>query len=99
VSLIKEAMAPIRLAIRVTPRASNDELCGWRGQQLAVKVTAAPVKGAANKAVIKLLAKTLGLRAADISIISGQSSRDKTLAIVGCSRQELLQKLRELVPE
>jgi len=92
-------MAPVKLSIRVTPRAARDELCGWRDKQLAVKVTAPPVKGAANRAVIKLLAKALGLRAADINIISGQSSRDKMVAIEGHSRQELLQRLRKALQE
>ena len=92
-------MEDVRLPIRVTPKASNDELCGWRGERIAVKVTAAPVEGAANEAVIKLLAKALGLRAGDITIVTGHTSRDKVAAIRGCSRKELLQRLKKAVEQ
>ncbi len=68
---------------------------GWQGKRIAVKVTAAPVEGAANEAVLKLLAKALGVRAGDISIVSGHSGRDKVAAIRGYSRKELLQRLKK----
>ena len=89
----------VRLPIRVTPRASKDELCGWRGKRMAVKVTAAPVEGAANEAVIKLLAKALGVRGGDVTIVSGHSSRDKVAAISGCSRKELLERLKKALEQ
>ncbi len=86
-------MAAIRLPLRVTPKASRDELIGWRNERLAVKVTAPPVEGAANEAVVKLLAKALKLRASDLSIASGHNSRDKVIAIEGCDLAQLREKL------
>ncbi len=86
-------MAAIRLPLRVTPKASRDEIIGWRNERLAVKVTAPPVEGAANEAVIKLLSKTLKLRASDLSIVSGHNSRDKVIAIEGCDMGQLREKL------
>jgi len=74
-------------------------LSGWRGKQLAVKVSAAPVDGAANAQVIKVLAKALGVRARDISIVAGETSRDKTVAVEGCSREEVLERLRRVLSE
>lgn len=88
-------MPPLKLRIRVTPKASRNQLTGWRGKHLAVKVTAPPVEGAANQAVIKLLAKKLGLRASDIQIASGDSSRDKLVVIEGCEREDLLERLKK----
>jgi len=50
---------------------------GWRGEALRVSVTAAPEEGKANRAVIGLLATTLGLPASSISLVRGATSRDK----------------------
>ena len=90
-------MPPVKLRVRVTPRSSRNQICSWNGKQLAVKVTGAPVKGAANEATIKLLAQVLKIRASDIAIISGHNARNKPLSISGCSgkqiRQSLLQAL------
>lgn len=92
-------MAPIKLRIRVTPKASRNQIAGWRGKQLAVKVTAPPVEGAANEAVIKLLSKQLGLRACDIQIASGDSSRDKLVVIEGCEREDFLKRLKKALDQ
>lgn len=74
------------LAIRVTPRAAKPGIGGWRAgadgrEELEVRVAEAPADGAANEAVIRLLAKALGVSRSELSIISGQTSRHKRLAI------------------
>ena len=78
----------VRLFTRVTPGAAKDEIVGiWRGvkaeQRLAVKVTAPPDKGKANAAIIKLISKTLGLPKSAVSIMAGETSRLKTVALAG----------------
>lgn len=77
-----------RLAIRLAPRASqnriNDVYIDTLGRAyLQVSINAPPVDGAANKAVIKFLAKELGLRKAQVEIISGAKSRLKILDLTG----------------
>jgi hypothetical protein len=79
-----------RVFVRVTPGARTGEIAGlWRGakgeQRLAVKVTAPPDKGKANAAVIKVLARALGLPKSSLSVASGETSRLKTIAIVSKS--------------
>ncbi len=86
-------MAALRIPLRVTPKASKNQLIGWRNARLAVKVTAAPVEGAANEAVIKLLARALKLRASDMSIASGHNSRDKVITVEGCDMTQLRERL------
>ncbi len=49
------------LAVHVTPRSGRDEVCGWRGTELAVRVTVAPEGGKANAAVCVVVAKALGI--------------------------------------
>jgi uncharacterized protein (TIGR00251 family) len=74
------------LAIRVTPRAAKPGIGGWRAgadgrEELEVRVAQAPADGAANEAAIRLLAKALGVSRSELSIISGQTSRHKRVAI------------------
>jgi uncharacterized protein (TIGR00251 family) len=74
------------LAIRVTPRSAKPGIGGWRAgvdgrEELEVRVAEAPADGAANEALVKLLAKALGVSRAQVSIISGQSSRHKRVEV------------------
>lgn len=70
-----------RLNIKVVPGASRDQIVGWLGDALKIKVTAPPEKGKANEAVVTLLAKTLGVRCDTIEIVSGHGSPAKTVDI------------------
>ncbi|MCK9521196.1 MAG: DUF167 domain-containing protein [Dehalococcoidia bacterium] len=82
-----------RLAVRVTPRASRDEVKGFNDEgALLVRVTAAPTDGAANAAVTKLLAKALGLPSRDVVMVSGASARQK-LFEVPLEEPEIRQRL------
>jgi hypothetical protein len=74
------------LPIRVSPRSSKPGIGGWRAgadgrEELEVRVAEAPTGGAANDAVLKLLARALGLSRSELSIISGAASRHKRVAI------------------
>jgi len=72
-----------RLRIKVVPRSSRDEVVGWLGDALKIKVTAPPKKGRANEAVVALLADRLGLSAAALAVVGGHSSPTKVIAITG----------------
>jgi len=78
-----------RLEVKVVPGASRTELSGWLGQRLKVKVAAAPEKGKANQAVIKLLSEILAINESAITIVSGATSQRKAVEINGFSQQEL----------
>lgn len=71
------------LRIRVIPRAAREEVRGERGESITIKLTAAPVKGAANKALVEFLSKRLGVSRSDITIIGGETAREKRLHIDG----------------
>ena len=73
------------IAIRVTPRSAKPGIGGWRKDaegrdELEVRVAEAPVDGTANDAVVKLLAKALGVSRSELSILSGATSRHKRIA-------------------
>ncbi len=88
---MSEASCEIR--IRVTPRSAKNrvELCS--GDALKVRVSASPVDGQANAAVVDLLAKTLRTPKSAIAIVSGHSGRDKLVRITGIDRIELWARL------
>ena len=78
----------VRLALRLTPRASHNGVDGIAQDAegrplLKLRIVAPPVDGAANEALIAFLAKTLSLRKADITIRSGETSRVKILHLAG----------------
>ena len=80
----------IRLAVRLTPRASRTGLDGvvtgadGRGA-VQLRVAAPPVEGAANAALIAYLAEALDLRRRDIRIVSGETARQKMVTLAGDS--------------
>ena len=97
------AGGPLRLRVRLTPRGGRDRLDGWTeidGERvLRVRVAAPPVEGAANAALIALLAKALGLPKSAVRIAAGETSRLKTVEIAGgpadlASRLHALRKAR-----
>ena len=78
----------MQLDLKVTPGARQAGFDGWftdadGRRRLKVKVTAAPEKGKANKAVVKMLAKALGVAPSDIEVVRGETDRNKTLQIAG----------------
>jgi uncharacterized protein (TIGR00251 family) len=72
-----------RLSLKVVPGSSRDEIVGWLGDSLKVKVKAPPEKGRANEAVVALLAERLGIDASSIAVVSGHSSPAKVVAVDG----------------
>ena len=76
------------LAIRATPKSSRDAVTGFHAaadgsRSLAVKVTAPPDKGKANRAVIETVARAAGVAKSSFSLVSGETSRDKVLLVTG----------------
>lgn len=79
--------------MRVYPNAARNELAGFSGGVLRVKVSAPPVKGKANKELIAFLAQKLGLSKGDLTIIKGHTSRNKVMAIAGLTQEEIARRL------
>lgn len=75
-----------QFAVRVTPRSARPGIGGWRAssdgrEELEIRVSEAPTDGSANAAVVKLLAKALGVSKSEVEIVGGQSSRHKRIAV------------------
>jgi uncharacterized protein (TIGR00251 family) len=77
------------IKVKVIPRSSKNQIIKRAGDVVTVKLAAPPVEGAANKALITLLAEKLGLPKGNIDIVSGKGSRLKLLRIRGLSLSEI----------
>ncbi len=85
---IREVEGGVVVPVKVQPNASKDRVVGEYADQLKIAVTVAPEKGKANKAVIKVLSKSLGIKSSDIEILSGETLRDKKLLIKNISEED-----------
>jgi uncharacterized protein (TIGR00251 family) len=77
----------------VTPRSGRDEVIGWQGDELRVRVRAAPVEGQANEAVCRLIAKAVGVPYTAVEVTSGGTSRTKTVRITGLDQDAVRARL------
>ena len=81
------------IRVRVLPRTSKNQIVGMDGGVFKVKLTAPPVEGKANKALVSFLAKKLGLPKRDIEIVSGEHSREKSIRVSGLPVEEVMGRL------
>ena len=73
----------VEISVRAQPRASRSEVVGPHGDRLKIRIAAPPVEGAANAALIKLLAKLLGVSRSGLSVVRGEASRSKVVRAEG----------------
>jgi uncharacterized protein YggU (UPF0235/DUF167 family) len=90
----------MRLAVRLTPRGGREGIDGWAigpdgRPYLKVRVSAPPVEGAANAALVAFLAKALGLSKSAVSIAAGATARLKIVDVDGCDPLTLTRVLGE----
>jgi uncharacterized protein (TIGR00251 family) len=78
-------MAVARVAVRLYARAGRDEIRGVRDGVLLARVAAPPVDGKANRALCRLLAREVGVRPSDVSVVLGATSPDKLVQVEGIS--------------
>ena len=93
--LLRETKNGVSFDIHVNPHASRAEITGVAESMLKVKVTAPPLEGAANAAVIALFSKKLGLRKSQMDIAAGAKGRKKTILVRDISQADLEKKLAE----
>ena len=86
----------ILLHVRITPKSGDNKIIGLHDGMLKVLVTAVPEKGKANAALVKLIAKTLGIAKTSIHIVSGATARNKILSLPADSD---LSSLKEYIPD
>lgn len=89
-------MSPVVLRVRVIPRARANALSTDGSGGLRARLTAPPVEGAANRALIDLVARALRVKRGDLELVRGEHGRDKLLAVHGLSEAEVSARVRAL---
>lgn len=77
------APSHVLVQIKVVPGSRREEIVGWLGDRLKVKVAAPPEDGRANEALCRLIAETLGIGVRAVAVVSGHSRPEKTVRIEG----------------
>jgi uncharacterized protein (TIGR00251 family) len=78
---------PVRLAVYIQPGASKTELAGMHDGTIKIRIAAAPIDNAANRALIDFIARQLGIAKRSVRIVSGSSHRRKVLEINGVTAE------------
>ncbi|RMH14127.1 MAG: YggU family protein [Gemmatimonadetes bacterium] len=80
---VRDTTSGVDITVRAQPRASRSEVVGPHGDALRVRLAAPPVDGAANKELVRLLARTLDVPRSAVDVVSGQSGRTKRVRVDG----------------
>ena len=91
--MIRATTTGVTLDVRVIPRAAKSSIAGTRDGALLVRLSAPPVEGAANEELIEVLAKAAAVPKRAITIVSGERSRSKRVAITGITVDDVRRKL------
>ncbi len=95
VLIATETTDGIVFGIYVQPRASRNELCGFSGNELKLRITSPPIEGSANKLCIEFLADFLGIAKTRLRILRGEKSRHKTVKVVDIRKDEFFALLKD----
>jgi uncharacterized protein len=96
---VKDTPAGATFAVKVHPRARKNAVTGVVGDALKLALTAPPVEGRANQAVIDFFADLFQIPRASVTIASGATSRNKVVRITGLSRMAVEQRLMAILPK
>jgi uncharacterized protein len=83
----------VMLDILAAPRASRNRVIGVHDDRLKIQLTAPPVEGKANDALVRFIAETVGVSKAQVEIVGGPSNRRKTVRVTGVPPHLVLLKL------
>ena len=86
---LRESSEGVLLTVRVTPRAGRNEWAGWHGGVPKIRLCAPPADGQANRALIEFLAEAMDRPRSTLALVSGASSRTKTVLIRGVTAATL----------
>ena len=82
-----------RLKLRIVPNAKRDEVVGEHGDAVKIKVAASAIEGKANEALLEFVAEKLRVHRRDITLITGEKSRDKLIEIANLDAAEARARL------
>jgi uncharacterized protein (TIGR00251 family) len=92
---IQESAKGVSFAVKVHPRARKNQITGVVGEALKLALTAPPVEGRANEAVIGFFAEFFDIPRSSVTIASGETSRNKVIRISGLTAEIIRRRLQE----
>lgn len=90
---VNETTKGVTFAVKVQPRARKNAITGTVGDALKLALTAPPVEGKANQAVIEFFANLFAIPRSSVSIASGETSRNKIVRIAGITAERVRERL------
>ncbi|MCA9272712.1 MAG: DUF167 domain-containing protein [Phycisphaerales bacterium] len=84
-SVVEETDGGVTIRVKAVPGAKREQIAGVLGDRLKIKVSAPPEGGKANAAICALIAKTLGVKAGAVSVVSGMTNPEKVVRVEGMS--------------
>lgn len=94
---IRDTAAGATFAVKVHPRARKNGITGVVGDALKLALTAPPAEGRANQACIEFLAEFLNVPRGSVTIVGGQTSRNKVIRVAGRTAAEIEARLRAAI--
>ena len=90
--MFREANGAVTFAVKIVARTSRNELAGVEGEALKIRLTAPPVEGKANEALVKFLAEVLSVSRSQVEIVSGEKSKHKIVRVRGATAAQIRAK-------
>lgn len=91
--IFREANGAVIFPVRVVPRSSRNQIVRVEGDALKIRLTAPPVEGKANEALVKFLAEFLNVSRSQIQIMSGDKSKSKMVRVRGVTKAQIKDKI------
>lgn len=96
-NIVKDSVQGALVACMLQPRSSRNQIVGPYGETLKIKLTAPPVDGKANAALVKYFSKLIKVPAGSITIVAGLTSRRKTVLLSGVKAEPIIDKIIKVV--
>lgn len=97
-SIQRNGVAGVCIEVRIQPNSSKNQIIGKHGDRLKIKIQSPPVDGKANACVIEFLSEVFHLAKSRVAILRGETSREKTVFIVGVSETDAQAILQDHCP-
>jgi len=91
--IVEPSGSGVRIRVKAVPGSKRDAIAGALGDRLKIKVSAPPEGGKANAAICDLLAQSLGVKPRDVSVVSGHTSPEKLIEVLGATERDAIESL------
>lgn len=91
--LFRVTIEGVTFGVKVVPRAKRDEVVGIENEVVKIRLSAPPVEGRANEALVRFLAERLGVALGSVEIVKGETGRNKVVKVKGIGVERLRQGL------